>query len=202
MVDQPQTPPEPMSSQPEPAEGLGASGAAYTAAVEPETELSAQQLAGLLEDARAKADAHWDQLLRARADLENERRRAQRDLESSHKFGLEKFVLELLPVKDSLELGLSVSAEAQNPDKLREGMELTLRMMAAAFEKFGIVELNPVGERFNPDFHQAMSAVETDKAEANTVVTVYQKGYLLNERLLRPALVVVAKAPSTEQDKA
>jgi molecular chaperone GrpE len=201
MVDQPQTPPEPLSSRPEPAQGEGTSEVAQAAA-EPETELSTQQLSGLLEDARAKADAHWDQLLRARADLENERRRAQRDLETAHRFGLEKFALELLPVKDSLELGLSASGEAPNLEKLREGVELTLKILGAAFDKFGIAEVNPAGERFNPDFHQAMSAVETDKAEANTVVTVYQKGYLLNERLLRPALVVVAKAPSTDEGNA
>jgi molecular chaperone GrpE len=201
MVNQSPTPPE--SSSPE----LSAAGEQPDAGQEPlaqgAPELSAEQLSGLLEDARAQADAHWDQLLRARADLENERRRFQRDLEAAHKFGLEKFALDLLPVKDSLELGLAAAAaDGQEVGRLREGMELTLKMMRTALEKFGITEVDPVGERFNPEFHQAMSAMETDKAEPNTVLTVYQRGYLLNDRLLRPALVVVARAPSGAREDA
>jgi molecular chaperone GrpE len=201
MVNQSPTPPE--SSSPE----LSAAGEQPDAGQEPlaqgAPELSAEQLSGLLEDARAQADAHWDQLLRARADLENERRRFQRDLEAAHKFGLEKFALDLLPVKDSLELGLAAAAaDGQEVGRLREGMELTLKMMRTALEKFGITEVDPVGERFNPEFHQAMSAMETDNAEPNTVLTVYQRGYLLNDRLLRPALVVVARAPSGAREDA
>lgn len=176
--------------------------AAESLQAEPEAEgqaqapLSADELAGLLEDARAKADDHWNQLLRARADIENERRRLQRDLENAHKFGIEKFALELLPVKDSLELGLASAAEGANVEKLREGTELTLKMLRSALEKVGISEIDPTGEKFNPELHEAMTIQETGEVEPNSVVTVYQKGYLLNGRLLRPALVVVSKAPA------
>lgn len=176
--------------------------AAESLQAEPEAEgqaqapLSADELAGLLEDARAKADDHWNQLLRARADIENERRRLQRDLENAHKFGIEKFALELLPVKDSLELGLASAAEGANVEKLREGTELTLKMLRSALEKVGISEIDPTGEKFNPELHEAMTTQETGEVEPNSVVTVYQKGYLLNGRLLRPALVVVSKAPA------
>jgi molecular chaperone GrpE len=196
MMNEPQTP---AGSEPSSAEQAAAEETAnkqQEAPTEVAPDLSVERIAGLLEDDRDKADSHWDQLLRARAELENERRRFQRDLENAHKFGLERFALELLPVKDSLELGLSATGEGQDLAKVREGVELTLKMINAAFQKFGIHEVDPAGQRFNPELHQAMSATETDQVEPNTVVAVYQKGYLLKERLLRPALVVVAKAPS------
>ena len=164
---------------------------------DPETgeELSHEQLLLTLEDAKAKADQHWNQLLLARAELENNRRRNEREVENAHKYALEKFVRELLPVKDSLELGLAAAAgEGSDLEKLREGMELTLKMLAAAMEKFGVSEVDPKGEKFNPERHQAMAVQETPKAEPNTVLTVYQKGYLLNDRLIRPAMVVVSGA--------
>ena len=149
----------------------------------------------LLEDARAKADAHWDELLRARAEMENQRRRAQRDVENAHKYALDKFVQELLPVKDSLELGLTAIGEQDEESaKHREGIELTLKMFGSVMEKFGIKELEPTGEAFNPEHHQAMSMQESTEAEPNTVLVVVQKGYLLNERLVRPAMVIVSKA--------
>lgn len=154
----------------------------------------------LLEDARNKADEHWNQLLRARADLDNLRRRHERDLESAHKYALERFALELLPVKDSLELGLASDAGADKA--LREGMELTHKLLAAAFARFGITEANPVGEKFNPQLHQAMALQESAEAEPNTVLTVCQKGYLLHERLIRPAMVIVAKAPENNAGQA
>lgn len=150
----------------------------------------------LLEDARNKADEHWDQCLRLNADIENLRRRHERELEKAHKFALENFAKELLPVTDSLELGLN-AASADNADAsktLKEGSALTLKMLKAALEKFGLREINPVGEPFNPEWHQAMSMQESDKVSPNTVITVFQKGYQLNERLIRPAMVVVAKA--------
>jgi len=154
------------------------------------------ELHALLEDARGKADKHWDQCLRLQADLENLRKRAERDVASAHKFALERFAAELLPVRDSLEMGLSAfEAESADPEKLREGVELTLQMLTSAMGKFEIREINPQGERFDPEFHQAMSLQERDDVEPNTVVTVVQKGYLLNERLLRPAMVIVSKAP-------
>jgi molecular chaperone GrpE len=154
-------------------------------------------LQALLEDARGKADEHWDQCLRLQAEMDNLRKRAERDVASAHKFALERFATELLPVRDSLEMGLAAfAAEGADPEKLREGVELTLQMLISAMGKFEIREVDPENEAFNPDFHQAMSMQERDDVEPNTVVTVVQKGYLLNERLLRPAMVIVSKAPA------
>jgi molecular chaperone GrpE len=159
-------------------------------------ELGHAELTALLEDARGKADEHWDQVVRIQAEMDNLRKRTERDLANAHKFALERFANELLPVKDSLELGLAAfTAENPDPEKLREGVELTLQMLTNAMGKFEIREVNPQDERFNPDFHQAMSMQERDDVESGTVVTVVQKGYLLNERLLRPAMVIVSKAP-------
>ena len=122
------------------------------------------------------------------------RRRVERDLRNAHKFALERFVSELLPVKDSLELGLSASTEkGASVESIAEGAELTLRMLEQAMEKFGITAVDPAGEPFNPEFHQAMTMQQSDTAESGTVLTVVQKGYLLNERLVRPAMVIVAK---------
>jgi molecular chaperone GrpE len=159
------------------------------------------ELTLMLEDARAKADEHWDQLLRANAELENARRRARQDVENAHKFALEKFALELLPVKDSLEMGLLASSEdsTEAAARLREGTELTLKMLASAMEKFGIVAIDPMGEAFNPETQQAMSMQESDEHAPNTVMMVMQKGYQLNDRLIRPAMVVVSKAASKDQ---
>lgn len=152
-------------------------------------------LTPLLEDARAKADEHWSMYLRAKAETENMRRRAEMDLEKAHKFGTEKLVRELLPVVDSMELGLAAaSGEAEDLSRIREGMELTLKMMRTALTKMGVTEVNPVGEPFNPEFHQAMSMQESEQTPPNTVLTVMQKGYLLNDRIVRPAMVIVAKA--------
>jgi molecular chaperone GrpE len=157
---------------------------------------SPQELSLLLEDARAKADEHWEAFLRTKAELENLRKRSSRELENARKFGHESLVQELLPVWDSLELGLSAAAEAgADAGKLREGMELTLKMLATAMEKHGVVQLDPLGERFDPEYHQAMSMQESAEAEPGSVVAVIQKGYTLNGRLVRPALVMVAKAP-------
>ena len=153
-----------------------------------------EELLLTLQDARAKADEYWNQLLRARADLSNMQRRAERELENAHKYGLEKFVRELLPVKDSLEMGLmAVDGEVPDPVKVREGVEMTLKLLADVVDKFGVTEIDPVGEPFNPEFHQAMTTQPGgDGVAPNTVLTVFQKGYLLNERLIRPAMVVVA----------
>ena len=154
------------------------------------------ELTALLEDARGKADEHWDQVVRLQAEMDNLRKRSERDLANAHKFALERFANELLPVKDSLEMGLTAfDVEGADPDKLREGVALTLQMLTGAMGKVAIKEVNPQDERFNPDFHQAMSMQERDDVEPNTVVTVVQKGYTLNERLIRPAMVIVSKAP-------
>jgi molecular chaperone GrpE len=147
-----------------------------------------------LADAQQKAEDNWQLYMRAQAEMENTKRRANKNIENAHKFGLEKFGLELLAVKDSLELGLSV--EDADVLKLKEGTELTLKMLTQALEKFSIMEVNPVGEAFDPNFHQAMSMQESAEYKPNTVISVMQKGYLLNDRLLRPAMVVVSKAPA------
>ncbi len=163
-----------------------------TASEEPTHE----ELHALLTDARAKADEHWDQCLRLQADIENLRKRNERDLANAHKFALEKIAGELLPVKDSLEMGLAAAGENHDVAKLIEGSELTLKMLGAVLEKFNIKEINPLNEKFNPDYHEAMSMQDRDDVEPNTVVAVMQKGYLLNDRLIRPALVMVSKAPA------
>ena len=149
---------------------------------------------GELADARRAAAEHLDRALRAQAELENVRRRLERDLQNAHKFALERFVSELLPVKDSLELGLAASTEkGASPASIAQGVELTLRMLEQAMEKFGITVVDPAGNPFDPEFHQAMTMQESDVAESGTVLTVVQKGCLLNGRLVRPAMVIVAK---------
>ncbi len=157
---------------------------------------SHEELTLLLEDARNKVDEHWNQVLRLQAEMENLRKRAARDLESAHKFALDRFVADLLPVKDSLELGLAAAQDssAGAVQKLREGTELTLKMLSQVLEKFGVREINPQGEPFNPEFHQAMTLQPSSQVPPNTVMNVFQKGYVLNERLVRPAMVVVSAA--------
>lgn len=153
------------------------------------------ELHALLEDARNRADEHWNQCLRLQAEIDNLHKRSERDLANAHKFALEKFALELLPVKDSLEMGIAAAEEGDvDPAKLREGSELTLKMLSSAMEKFNIKEINPLNEKFNPEYHEAMSMQERADVEPNTVVAVVQKGYLLNDRLIRPAMVIVSKA--------
>lgn len=158
-------------------------------------EHSAEKLQLLLEDARAKADEHWEMVIRARAESENLKKRHSRELENAHKFAIEKFVNELLPVRDSMELGLSAAqGETADVAKLVEGTELTLKLLTDVMGKFGIEEINPVGEPFNPEFHQAMAMQPSSDVEPNTVLTVVQKGYTLNDRLVRPAMVMVSQA--------
>ncbi len=156
------------------------------------------ELTALLEDARGKADQHWDQCMRLQADIENLHKRGERDLANAHKYGLERFAAELLPVKDSLEMGLAAfDTDDAEIEKLKEGAELTLQMLGNALERFEIKEINPLDEPFNPDFHQAMSMQPRDDVAPNTVVTVVQKGYQLHDRLIRPAMVIVSQAPAT-----
>ena len=143
----------------------------------------------LLRQAELKAEEHHDAWLRAKAETENTRRRAQEDISKAHKFAVEKFAGDLLAVKDTLEMALA----DQNPVSLRSGVEMTLKNLVAAFEKAAIVEVNPVGEKFDPHRHQAMAMIEAEQP-ANTVVQVFQKGYLIADRTLRPAMVAVAKA--------
>lgn len=144
-----------------------------------------------LRQAELKAAEHHDAWLRAKADAENIRRRAQDDIAKASKFAAEKFANAMLPVKDSLEAALAT--DKQTLESLREGVELTLKQLAAAFQNAGVTEESPAGAKFDPNRHQAIGMVEAD-AEPNTVVNVLQKGYLLHDRVLRPAMVMVSKA--------
>jgi len=153
-----------------------------------------------LQQTEAKLAEAEDQILRLKAEMENMRRRSAREVENAHKYALERFVQELLPVIDSLEMGRDASlAEGATLEKLQEGTELTLKMLLAVIEKFGIKAVHPEGEPFDPELHQAMSMLESAEHAPNTVMNVMQKGYLLNERLVRPAMVVVSRASEDEE---
>ena len=144
----------------------------------------------MVKQAELKAREHYDAWMYAKAEGENIRRRALEDVSKAQKFAVERFANEMLAVMDSLQAGLAVqNATVEN---FKSGMELTLKQLNSVFEKFHIAELNPVGEKFDAHKHQAIGMVDSEQ-EANTVVTVMQKGYSLNERVLRPALVMVAK---------
>ena len=134
-----------------------------------------------------------DKALRATAELENIRKRTSRDIENAHKYALERFVNELLPVIDSMELGINASQSAEDIESLREGMDLTLKKLFDCLEKFGVKAIDPTGEKFDPEWHEAVSMQELEGSDSGQVVTVMQKGYELNGRLVRPAMVVVAK---------
>lgn len=155
----------------------------------PDADLTAE-----FERLQAEAAELREEALRARAEAENTRKRAERDVEAAHKYGLEKLVGELLPVKDSMDMGLGAAETATDVATLREGMELTTKMLDDLFAKTGVRCVDPLGEPFDPDFHQAMTMEASAEVTPGTVLRVMQKGYLLNERLVRPALVVVAKA--------
>ncbi len=161
-----------------------------------------QDLARELEELKAKVETLQEQLLRQRAEMDNMRKRARRDVEEAHKYALEKFGNELLPVIDSMEMGLAASQNAQaDLDKLKEGADLTLKMFVSVLEKSGIESVSPqVGDKPDPAFHQVMSVQEDPQAEPDTILTVVQKGYTLNGRLMRPAMVIVAKAPQKQPD--
>ncbi|MDR3393131.1 MAG: nucleotide exchange factor GrpE [Sulfuriferula sp.] len=144
-----------------------------------------------LKQAELLAQEHHDAWLRAKADADNIRKRAQIDVANAHKYAIESFAGELLAVRDSLEAALNTPSPSI--ENLKSGVELTLKQLSSAFDKFNINEINPINEEFDPHKHQAISMVESE-AEANTVVAVLQKGYLLHDRIVRPALVTVAKA--------
>jgi len=156
-----------------------------------------------LEEAREQAAANLDKVVRTLADMENLKRRVQKDLDDERKYGLAKFAKELLNVIDSLELGIQ-AATGDSPEvaKLREGSELTIKQFESVFAKFNIEAISPLGQVFNPELHQAMAMQPSATAEPNTVLNVFQKGYMLNGRLLRPAMVVVAKADDKPLDGA
>ena len=155
------------------------------------SDLSPQQE---LEQAQATVKDYWEQMMRLRAEIENYRKRAARDVENAHKYGLKSFVEELLPVIDSMEMGLSAAAgENATLESIREGSELTHQMFIQVLQKQGLNEIDPRGEKFDPEQHQAISMIDDESAESNTVIDVMQKGFSLNDRLVRPAMVVVAK---------
>jgi len=155
----------------------------------------APSLEELLRQSELLAEEHHDAWLRAKAESDNIRKRAQIDVQNAHKFGVESFASALLPVRDSLDAALA--AQNNTVETLRDGVDLTLKQLLTAFEKFNLAEINPIGEKFDPHRHQAMSVVESDAAP-NSVVQVLQKGYSLHDRILRPALVSVAKAKDAE----
>lgn len=189
---------EPLKATVSESEALHAEAAAPAAEgeapVDGENALADAELALELERLQTALAEQQDLLLRARAEVENVRRRAQEDISKASKFAIEKFANALLPVKDSLESALNT--ENQTLDNLREGVELTLRQLESAFSAGGLTEDNPLNQKFDPTRHQAISAVPSPDVEPNTVVNVLQKGYLINERVLRPALVMVSQAAS------
>jgi molecular chaperone GrpE len=172
--------------------------AAEPTTVLPETAAQLVELERLqqaLSESEERAKSHWEQYLRAVADLDNVRKRAQRDIESANRYGLEKIAQELLPVRDSLELAVQNAARS-DVQHLVAGQEATLALLAKALEKFGVRVIDPQGEPFDPERHEAMMAQESATAEPNSVLQVVQPGYELNGRLLRPARVIVAREPA------
>jgi molecular chaperone GrpE len=156
-----------------------------------EVQADVDQLSQKLSEYENKIGEMREVLLRERAEIENQRKRLQRDLEQARRFANERLLGELLPVVDSLERGLA--ADTADAVALREGMDLTLKALLKVGETNGLKPVDPTGQPFNPELHQAMTMVEGSGAAANTVVSVMQKGYVLNDRLLRPALVAISK---------
>lgn len=159
--------------------------------------------AAVSEELQQEVEQLRDQALRNQAEMQNLRRRAEQDVEKAHKFALEKFVRELLPVIDSLEKSVEAcaAAEGESLSAIREGVEMTLSMFNSTFDKFSVEAINPEGAPFDPQQHEAMSMVDAPGAEPNSVVAVIQKGYTLNGRLVRPAMVMVSKASSPPIDE-
>jgi len=166
--------------------------------VVPEAAETEDETGETVEQQLAKAQVtikdYWDQMMRLRAEIENNLKRAERDIENAHKYALKNFVENLLPVIDSMEMG-QVAAGADNAtlESICEGSALTMSMFVQVLEKNGLEQIDPLGEKFDPERHQAISMAAVENAESNTVIEVMQKGFLLNDRLVRPAMVVVAK---------
>ena len=160
-----------------------------------------EALTSLLEAAQQEIADLKDQMLRVQAEMQNVRRRAEADVEKAHKFGVEKFANEMLGVADNLDRALAAAGDDEATKPLREGVEMTLTGFAAGLAKFKVETVDPMGETFNPELHQAMSMVESAEAAPNTVIAVMQKGYTLQGRLLRPAMVMVSKgAPQIDEN--
>lgn len=155
-----------------------------------DAEATVESLQAELEAAKAKAEENWDTALRIQAEMDNLRKRSEKQVEDAHKYAVKKFVEELLPVADSLEMGYAAEGEVE---QIREGIGLTMNVLKAAMEKFSVVAVDPLGEKFNPDLHQAMAMQPSEEYENDHVSAVMQKGYTLNGRLVRPAMVMVVK---------
>jgi molecular chaperone GrpE len=157
-------------------------------------EESNESIEQQLEKAQATIKDYWDQIMRLKAEMENNRKRAGRDIENAHKFAIRNFAESLLPIVDSMEMGQQ-AAEADNASlsSIIEGTQLTMSMFVQVLEKHGLKQIDPVGEKFDPEQHQAISMIEDENTESGNVTSVMQKGFLLNDRLVRPAMVVVAK---------
>jgi molecular chaperone GrpE len=182
---------DPRAAGPDAAQGSPGTRGADAASSDAGGALDASERARLA-DAEAKATEYMDMALRARAELDNQRKRGQIEVAAAHKYAIENFAESLLPVRDSLEMALKV--DAPSVESLREGVEATLRLLAAGFEKHKLLSIDPVGEKFDPNRHQAISMVPAGDVPPNHVVSVLQKGYLINDRVLRPALVTVRAA--------
>jgi molecular chaperone GrpE len=168
-----------------------------TAGTSPGAGDAAEGLEAELATAQAQLQDAREAQLRALAEMENVRKRAQRDVEAAHRFAVERFAADMIDVRDTLELGIAAAVAATEAGKLVEGMQATLRMLDKAFEKAGIVVLDPVGQVFNPEFHEAMVAQPSAEHPPGSVLAVVQKGFTLNGRLLRAARVVIAREADT-----
>ncbi|WP_276668181.1 nucleotide exchange factor GrpE [Thalassolituus oleivorans] len=176
--------------------------------VAPEVAAETEDAADASPESTALADAQKEiaelkeQILRTQAEMQNVRRRAELDVEKAHKFGLEKFAAEMVGVVDNLERGLAAAPEEEATKAIRDGIEMTLSGFISSLARFNVDVVNPEGETFNPEFHQAMSMIENPDLAPNTVIAVMQKGYTLHGRLLRPAMVMVSKGAAQIDEKA
>ena len=175
--------------------GTGQPHEATEPAAEPSEQTAGEsdQAAGIV--AQAEVAEFRDQYLRAVAELENVRRRAERDVENAHRYGVERIARELLAVADSMEMGLDAARQSEDSQAVVDGFEATLRLLQAVFEKFGITRLDALGKPFDPDWHEAMTTQPSEEAPPDTVLAVVQTGYRIHDRLLRPARVIVARQP-------
>lgn len=167
--------------------------AAQAATEKPEEQAADDVEGDELAAAEQKAADNWNLYLSAKAETDNVRKRSEKEVTNARLFALEKFVAELLPVKDSLEMGIKAAQESGESNSVAEGTELTLKMLEKALEKFGVAEVDVVDTKFNPEHHEAVTMIPSPGVESNSIIDVIQKGYLLNNRLVRPAMVVVAK---------
>lgn len=184
-----------------PEDDVEQSGNSEPIADQQEDGARAEESAMTLDELQARADENWDRYLRAAAEIENVRKRAGRDVEHARKYALEAFAKEMLTVRDSFELGID-AAETADAESLLEGSVATLKLLTTTLERFGISEVDPIGEPFDPELHEAISMQPSADSEPGSVLVVAQKGYALNGRLLRPAMVVVAAEMPDEQESA